>query len=583
MTEARIDERWRLRPLLLAGLGLATGIVAHLILGNGLLQLTALRVGLLSFVTVSAIVFGFVVEREKPALSAWFAVICGAVAGLVLYWHGGTAGWGTTEGWRTVSLVLAIAIAAPLFQAGRASGFRETPYAEVHDHGWTNVVLWGASCLFVGIVFALAWLIAALFDLIGIEFLERWLQKDWFWRPLAGLAFGTGLALLREHEGIVRTIQTIVTLVLGVLAPVLAAGLALFLLALPFTGLQPLWDATKATTPILLFCAVGALILVNAVIGNRPDDESRALVVRVAAIVLGVVMLPLAAIAAVATGLRIDQYGFTPERLWGLTFVVIATAVGLAYLVSAVRGRLDWAQHVRPANLKLAFAVCGVALVLATPLLSFNAISTRDQIARLESGKVKPDQFDWAALAFDFGEPGRAALKRLAASGPAAVRTIAADTLKKERRWDVADKPDPVGERAALDRRLRVLPGPVALPDGLRDALLTWQACGNRSQKCTLLFVGGATDAVMLKDECYRELPKAQPGSIGTPILSCIAPVRLSARSGGWKVVDADDAFGLSDAQRTAIERGFASGDVTVRPVAARQVFVGGVAVGNAF
>ena len=50
------------------------------------------------------------------------------------------------------------------------------------------------------------------------------------------------------------------------------------------------------------------------------------------------------------------------------------------------------------------------------PLVDFGAISTRDQLARLERGRVGPDQFDWAALAFDFGPSGRAALTRLAAA-----------------------------------------------------------------------------------------------------------------------------------------------------------------------
>ncbi|NWM20069.1 DUF4153 domain-containing protein, partial [Escherichia coli] len=86
---------------------------------------------------------------------------------------------------------------------------------------------------------------------------------------LIGLAFGSALGLLREHDAVVRLLQRVVATVLAVLAPVLAIGLGLFLLALPFTGLRALWDATQATTPLLLSCAVGGLILANAVIGNR--------------------------------------------------------------------------------------------------------------------------------------------------------------------------------------------------------------------------------------------------------------------------------------------------------------------------
>ena len=61
------------------------------------------------------------------------------------------------------------------------------------------MVLWCACWVFVAIVFALAWLLALLFDLIKIDFLKELLEKDWFWRSLIGLAFGAALGLLREH------------------------------------------------------------------------------------------------------------------------------------------------------------------------------------------------------------------------------------------------------------------------------------------------------------------------------------------------------------------------------------------------
>ena len=98
-------------------------------------------------------------------------------------------------------LFLSIAIAVPLFQTARDEGAWRFPYADVHGHAWTNVVLWFACWLFVGIVFALAWLLAALFDLIGMHFLQRPARAHWFAAVLAGAAFGGALGLLRERDG----------------------------------------------------------------------------------------------------------------------------------------------------------------------------------------------------------------------------------------------------------------------------------------------------------------------------------------------------------------------------------------------
>lgn len=575
------DERWPLLPFLLAGLGLATGLVAHWIIGSDYQpQISAVRLALLSFVSVSALVFGFVVVREDLRRSAIFALGCGAVAALILYFNGATSGWSSTEGWRVFSLALAIGIAAPLFQAGRDAGFRPISYAAAHDHAWTNAVLWCLGWAFVGATLLLSFLLAALFQLIGIEFLGDLLQKEWFWRPLIGLAFGVGLALLREHSRIVSLLQNVAMLVLGVLAPVLAIGLGLFLLALPFTGLQPLWDATKSTTPILLGCTLGALLLVNAVIGNGADDGPRNRVLRWAALVLAIVILPLAVIAQIATGLRIGQYGFTPERLWALTFVILASVVAVAYLVSVIRGGARWAERVRPANLHLAMIICGVALLLATPIVSFNAISTRDQVARLESGRVAADKFDWRALAFDFGEPGRRALERLKRSPSAQIRQLAASAEKADRPWQMAAAQERRESRANLLRTARILPSGTVLPPDLADVLADDAICPG-GYFCTVLLDQGGKEAFAFNGRCLENQAEREPRS-AVSLSVCLSPRRFVRKDDGWKRATTPDTIATNSERQAAIAA-YAAGQVEIRTVPRRQIFVGGVPIGEPF
>ena len=76
-------------------------------------------------------------------------------------------------------------------------------------------------------------------------------------------------------------LQTVATAILSVLAPILALGLVLFVVALPFTGMGPLWSQTKATTPILLVCVLGAVVLINAVVGNGAEEEATSPLLRV--------------------------------------------------------------------------------------------------------------------------------------------------------------------------------------------------------------------------------------------------------------------------------------------------------------
>jgi Domain of unknown function (DUF4153) len=573
---ARVDSTplpWPLRPVVLGAIGLAAGLLAHAITGTAS-TLSAWQASLLMGVALSAMLAGFTLERRLWWASLLFSAGVGIVGGAVIWSNGSPGGWSAGEMWRMVSLLLAAAIAAPLFQAARDQARLHTPYASVHDHAWTNVVLFGACWLFVGIVFAMAWLLATLFGLIKIEFVRELLEKDWFWRGLIGLAFGAGLGLLRENDRVVRLLQRVVATVLGVLAPALAVGLVLFLLALPFTGLQALWDATSATTPVLLSCAIGALILANAVIGNSAAEEKRFAPLRFGAMALAVTILPLGLLAATATGLRIGQYGYTPERLWGVVFVGIACFYGAAYLAALVRGRLRWGDPVRRANLMLAFVVCAVALVLATPIVSFNAIATRDQVARLESGKLSPEKFDWRALAFDFGAPGTAALARLKASANPAVRERAARAGRAENRWEV-DQAMP--SRADLASHLRVLPaGSPPLPDALLDRLAQFR-CGDADEaECTVV-VAGPAKVLVLRTFCFGD---------SYPML-CDDTMELSLANGRWEqpgdrmMLRKDDP--AYKARVAARQKAYAAGQIDIRPVQRRQLFVGGQPVGVPF
>ena len=182
-------------------------------------------------------------------------------------------------------------------------------------------MLWCAAWAFVLISWLLANLLGELFDLIGIGLIKmRWTKAGSCWMLIGG-AFGAAVGLLRDRDKVLGLLQRVVTTVLSVLAPVLAAGLVLFVLALPFTGLDVLWEKTRTPTPVMLACVAGAAILANAVIGNNPDEEARGTVLRWSAMALGAVAAPLVAVAAISTALRIGQYGFTPSRLWGVVAV----------------------------------------------------------------------------------------------------------------------------------------------------------------------------------------------------------------------------------------------------------------------
>lgn len=602
MTDDRaIDhEPWPTRAYILLGLGALAGLLVHLLLGSdqsGNVTRDSLRLGAAAFLVFGGIAFALTLERLRWAWSAAFAAAAGLVVGLVVWSNGDPDAWTSNNGWRFAASLLAVAIAIPLFQAVRDAGSRRLAPSAALDHAWTDAILWGLSCAFLGAVWLLLMLLGGLFGLIGIVSFRQLLMEPWFILTLTGGTLGTIVGLLRDRDSVLGLLHLVARAILSVLAPFLGAGLVLFVVALAFTGLEPLWRETVATTPILLACIAIAILLANAVIGNAAEEEPKARILAWGAMALGAVMFPLAIVAAISMSKRIGQYGFSPDRLWAAIIVAVAVAVSALYVVALVRGRLSWAPLARRYNVMIAAGIGVLALLLALPILDFGAVSARDQVARLQSGRVSPERFDWRAMRFDFGEAGRAALERLARTGSVPLRDLAKRALKMENRWDslgldqdVIDIASPVPVTAPI----RVRPDEVPLPAALREKILRPRPldsgiCEGRGD-CLVFWRPGETTAVVLMDGCARSVVKSA-GKVDHDDRCRIWASVLALAGNEWKVLWSNGAPGNAPdpdeparpeptpaeaaemllRERQAID----AADVRVREVTRRQLFIG--------
>ena len=550
------DRDWPLRPWLMAAIGAVGGLIIHLLTNDhdyGV-PFPVWKQAATVFTAVAVLSFLLTVELRRWQWAVGFAVGWGAIAALI--------GWFTAQYNQVATIfefpfwsgILAVLIAAPLFQTVRDEGAWRFPYSRLHRHAWTDAVIGAASLFFTGITFMLAWLIASLFDVIGIDAIKELLQEQWFPWMLAGFAFGGALGMLRERDALLATLQKLVMIVLSVLAPVLAVALAAFLLSLPFTGLGGLWESDIPATPMLLLSGAGAFVLVNAVIGDGRDEKSTNVWLRRAALVLVICILPLAVLAALSMGERINQYGWTPERIWGVVAVGIAIAYGGAAWWAVYKGRKDFDDPLRPLQTQLAIGLCGLALFLALPVLDFGAISARSQLARLNSGQVKAEQFDWRAMAFDFGPEGRERLKAIAEEGPANLRKFAGQALKAENRYDVEVLEQAKTEQE-LDRYLRKVPSDLAVSPELRIAVSNASYC--REQQCVLVQI--TPDRMALIGRYHKNGP--------------VDVIELALRNGKWE-------SGPPPRVDPEFRPNLATANVEIRTIQRRRLFVDGRPVG---
>jgi hypothetical protein len=561
------DRDWLARPWIMALVGAAGGLIVHFLTDRAHYDdpFPVWRQAATAFTAVATLSFLLTVELRRWTWAIMFALGWGAIIALI--------GWFTAQYNQVPDIfefpffsgILAVLVAAPLFQTIRDEGAWRFPYARLHRHAWTDAVIGAASLLFTGITFLLAWLIASLFDVIGIDAIKEVLKKEWFNWMLAGFAFGGAIGVLRERDALVATLQKLAMVVLAVLAPVLAVALAAFLASLPFTGLKGLWESDIPATPMLLLSGAGAILLANAVIGDGRDDRSPSVWLRRAALLLTVCILPLAFFAALSMGQRIGQYGWTPERIWGAIAVGIALGYGAAAWWAVYKGRQDFDDPLRPLQTKLAIGLCGLALFLALPILDFGAISAKSQLARLESGKVKAEEFDWTAMAFDFGAAGRKHLAQIEKSGPAAQRQLAATALKAENRWDLSRETRLVERKVDIEKRVRLASSDIQWDENLKRAVYAQSECDEKSQ-CSLVRI--APDKLVLLR------------SFGPDRYLSASVVDLNLVPKGASSIDAVIMFNSQGTDLKGIDLDKAK--VEVRDVTVRQAYVDGKPVGQA-
>ena len=566
---------WPQRPLLFTVLGTACALGLYSLIDNikplddGFAQRIALAVAMSTF----CLVFAVVSRRDRwPGATLFSLTAAGVVAG-ISYWriH---IDW--PHAFNFMALVVALFIAAPFYQASLHTQWRN--YRALHHHAWSNAVIIPLGLLFVALTFAMAYLLAKLFELVGISQLQDWLRMDITPWLLSGAALGASLGALREHDNIIASSQKLVQTVFSLLATPLAIGLGGFLLVLPFTGLDTLWNNTRNTSATLFACALAALVFANAVVRDDADNQSHSRILQLAARLLAVCLAPLALITALAIRLRVEQYGWTPDRLWATVISSLLLCYGLWYLVSALR-RLQFNESIRQANTVLALLVCALATVLATPLFEFGKVSVKDQLARLNDGRVSEDKFDVAAMAFDYGPAGRNALAELKETATPELVTrmekvLAAGSRRAANIIEQQERPD-------ISSRIIVMNGSGIVPTGLADTIQRTGACTH--EYCYLFLSEKERDAVLLNQLCMTDKGENCRPDVQRYRLH---GTRWSHEYHNNKLHEVFEA--LPDEERPGSTKAFnellndavINGKFELRPVQRQQVFINGVPVG---
>ena len=401
----------------------------------------------LILVMVPVLLLAGVGRMRWPVLVGWAAIAAAFLA--LLAWHGvasaGSDAYGSTRHPPFLPWPMPLFAAAALFIGHHlvlpADLERRwiAAFPTYFDTAWKAGVQLALSIGFTGAFWLLLFLGAALFNVIGLRFLTDLLGQEWFSIPITTLVFATAAHLTDVRDGLIRGVRSVVLMLLSwllLLMTVLAAG---FLAALPFTGLQGLWD-TGSATALVLAAAAALIILINTAYQDGRADNLPPAVLRIAVRVAAVLLTPLVIIAFWGLFLRIGQYGLTPDRIIAFACALIGAAYAAGYGYAALgpfwRRNAGWMRPLERTNVWTAVLEVAVILALFSPIADPARLSVADQMARLERGAVGPDQFDYRFLRFESGKAGEAALERLTRSSDPVVARSARNVMAMESRWD---------------------------------------------------------------------------------------------------------------------------------------------------
>jgi hypothetical protein len=409
-------------------------------------------------------------------------------------------------------------VAHSLAMAAALDRRRIASYASHFEMAWKLAVQLIFSLFFVGALWMVLWMGAALFSMVKLDFFKELLQKAWFVMPVICFAWSCAMHITDVRPAIVRGIRALLLVLLSWILPVAVLIICGFLCSLPFTGMAALWGTGHATALLLTASAV-LIVLINAAFQN--GEAKAVLAIRVSARTAALVILPLVLIAIYALGLRVRDYGWTTDRIIAAACLVVASCYAVGYQWAAHRYE-TWLCPISKVNIATAFVVLAVLLALFTPIADPARISVNHQMARLASGRTPPEKFDFRYLRFEGKRYGQQALEQLVRSDVKLISEKAAVALKMSNRWQ-SDKAAITS--ASIADSVTVWPASAKLPAsfiGQKWADLPEaqqpQCLRNADQKCEALLLDADGDGkleVMLFGAGYTQgllYAEDQPG-----------------------------------------------------------------------
>lgn len=278
-------------------------------------------------------------------------------------------------------------------------------YPKLFSYSWRNLLTFGLALVFTLVTWGVLMLWAGLFKVINVDFFYELFTEEWFYYPILSMALAFGIILIRSLTFIVDTIKRLQQALLKYLLVLLVFISLLFLIALPFTGLAPIWENGPGSY-LILWMQACILFALNSVYQNDAEERPYGLLLH-RFIYLGILLLPCYS-ALVFYGLtaRIDQYGWSLSRYWGMIVWALLALFALGYVAGIIRQRDAWIRSLGKVNVSMGCVFMLVLIAINSPVLDLRKLTVQDQVARLSSGDITLEEIDIQYFERHLAKPG---------------------------------------------------------------------------------------------------------------------------------------------------------------------------------
>lgn len=285
-------------------------------------------------------------------------------------------------------------------------------YESLFGFSWHIFLSFSLAWLFTLIFWLILALWGVLFEIVNISFFKDLFDEEWFYFPVLSMAFAYAVIIFRTKINAIGAVQRILRALISLLLPLLLAIAVMFVVVLPFTGVELIWDKGYGSDTIIGFVAL-SLFFFNAVYQDAREPAYGPLLNKIVQYAI-IVLIGLLAISAYGISLRIDQYGLTQERILAVILLVIMFCFIVTYTFITLFKSSEWSELFGKTNTVMALLICLIIVLMFTPILNLSSMSVNSQLDRLEQGKVSIDKFDYSFLARN-GKAGLQALDELKA------------------------------------------------------------------------------------------------------------------------------------------------------------------------